>query len=109
MHFPFVPLSSLLGWMQPAKKTTANKIANAISEVLLFTTNITKNSMNLQQWQNLESVPTEIQPQVLDKIRRTRNEMDDSARKLLKFTERLESEIDEFLENVGTKLDFIDR
>lgn len=87
------------------KDSQLNKIANAISEVLLSTTNITKNSMNLQRWKNLES----FQPKALDEIRRTRNEMEDSARKLLKFTERLENEIDEFLENTGTRLEFIDR
>ena len=91
------------------KDSQFNTIANAISEVLLFTTNTTKNSLNLQRWQNLESVPIERQPQVLDEIRRTRNQMDDSARKLLKFSERLEKEIDEYLEKAGVSIDYIDK
>lgn len=91
------------------KDSQFNKIANTISEVLLFITNMTKYSLNLKKYQNISSQSSEMQNLFIKEIRNKRNEMDDLARKLLKFTEKLEDEIDNFLENTGTKFEYVER
>jgi hypothetical protein len=86
-----------------------NKISHAIFEVLLFTTNISKNCLNLKKWQTIEQFDAETQKIGFIEMEKTRSEMNDSANKLLKYVKILEYELDFFLNKNGTTITFEDR
>ena len=81
-----------------------NKISHAIFEVLLFTKQLSAQSVNAQSLL-LNDISHLTDTQKSDLINRTkniRNALNDSAEKLQKYTDRLKEEIRNFLNEVGS-------
>lgn len=87
--------------------THFNRIANAIFEIQIYTTTLTKNAVNVQQFP--EEISSENKDLVINRVREIRNEINNSTEKLLKYTEKLEEEIDIFLSNNGVKHEEFER
>ncbi|MBI2047894.1 MAG: hypothetical protein HYT27_02030 [Parcubacteria group bacterium] len=88
-----------------------NKISHAIFEVLLFTKQLSAQSINAQSLL-LNDVSHLTDAQKTDLISRTkniRNALFDSAEKLQKYTERLEEEIRNFLNKTGSSYSEFER
>jgi len=82
-----------------------NKLSNAVFEILLFTKQLTAQSINAKHllMNDLTKFGDEEKGSFLSRTKKIRNDLNDSAQKLEKYTNKLNEEIDRFFSNSGVK------
>lgn len=88
-----------------------NKLSNAVFEILLFTKQLTSQSINAKHlltndFTKFSEKETEF---FLSRTKQIRNDLNDSAQKLEKYTDKLNEEIDYFFHDNGVKHEEFER
>jgi len=88
-----------------------NKLSNAVLEILLFTKQLTAQSVNAKHLLSNDSTKFgEKETNLfLSRTKQIRNDLNDSAQKLIKYADKLNEEIDKFFSNNGVKHEEFER
>ena len=88
-----------------------NKLSNAVFEILLFIKQLTAQSVNAKHllMNDLTKFGDEETSFFLSRTKQIRNDLNDSASKLEKYTDKLDEEINRFLSDSGAKHEEFER
>ena len=88
-----------------------NRLSNAILEILLFTKQLTAQSINAKHllMNDFEKFDEKETDYLLSRTKQIRNDLNDSAQKLEKYINSLEEEIDRFFSENGVKYEEFER
>lgn len=88
-----------------------NKLSNAILEIQLFTKQLTAQSVNAKHllMNDFTKFGEKETGFFLSRAKQIRNDLNDSARKLEKYTDKLNEEIDRFFSKTGAKYEEFER